>query len=292
MGIVSVKFVKDFILMADDGWKFGWHERNGGNLSYRIKNGEIEQIKKQLKTDSEYIPLGVSVPDLAGEYFLVTGSGKHFRNITLDPLGNIAIVKLDKSNVIDSNSIGYIPSKVSHKYSGESNAKSLLINVSPKLIKENDKEILLSNCRYILDDRLQQIVDYLKNEIENGSHIEPAKYLFFYIYDKIVEVRKYKSVAYIHDNYQDTIKISTLADLECYNVTYYTDWFKKNVGMVPSEYIKRIRTEKTKDLLLTTHYNLTQISSQVGYSHSSTMCKVFKAITGVTPKEYRSLNDN
>ena len=41
MDILKVKFVNDFILMADDGWKFGWHERNGGNLSYRIKPEEI-----------------------------------------------------------------------------------------------------------------------------------------------------------------------------------------------------------------------------------------------------------
>lgn len=105
-------------------------------------------------------------------------------------------------------------------------------------------------------------MDYLKREVEKGATIEPAKYLFFYIYDKIVEVRRYKSVMYIHNNYQDDIKISTLADLECYNTTYYTHWFKTNVGMVPSEYIKRIRVEKAKDLLLATRYNLTQIASQ------------------------------
>ena len=37
MKILESKFVQGFIKMADDGYKQGWHERNGGNLSYRLK---------------------------------------------------------------------------------------------------------------------------------------------------------------------------------------------------------------------------------------------------------------
>ena len=37
MKILESKFVKGFIKMADDGYQQGWHERNGGNLSYRLK---------------------------------------------------------------------------------------------------------------------------------------------------------------------------------------------------------------------------------------------------------------
>lgn len=36
MKILESKFVQGFIKMADDGYKQGWHERNGGNLSYRL----------------------------------------------------------------------------------------------------------------------------------------------------------------------------------------------------------------------------------------------------------------
>jgi hypothetical protein len=37
MKILEAEFMKGFIRMANDGWEMGWHERNGGNLSYRIK---------------------------------------------------------------------------------------------------------------------------------------------------------------------------------------------------------------------------------------------------------------
>ena len=96
MKVLEAKFVKDFIKMCDDGYSMGWHERNGGNLSYRIKPEEIESIGTELKPAGEAVSIGVSVPDLAGEYFLVTGSGKYFANVSADPGHNIGIVKIDE----------------------------------------------------------------------------------------------------------------------------------------------------------------------------------------------------
>ena len=81
--------------MADDGWQQGWHERNGGNLSYRIKAEEIESVKEEL-TPGEWKPIGTVVPKLAKEYFLVTGSGKYFRNVTIKPEDSFCIIELDE----------------------------------------------------------------------------------------------------------------------------------------------------------------------------------------------------
>ena len=95
MKILDMTFVQGFIRMADDGFRLGWHERNGGNLSYRIKPEEIELIKSRLSSDGTWVPIGASVPELAGEYFLVTGSGKFFRDIKDDPEATLAIIELD-----------------------------------------------------------------------------------------------------------------------------------------------------------------------------------------------------
>ena len=96
MKVLDSKFVKDFIKMADDGYHEGWHERNGGNLSYRIRPEEVETIRSRLSDRGEWTPIGVSVPDLAGEFFLVTGTGKYFRNIIVDPEACITIIEIDE----------------------------------------------------------------------------------------------------------------------------------------------------------------------------------------------------
>ena len=83
--------------MCNDGWEQGWHERNGGNLSYRMKAEEVEEVREYLKASGEWKEIGTSVPGLAGEYFMVTGSGKYFRNAILDPEDSICIIELDEA---------------------------------------------------------------------------------------------------------------------------------------------------------------------------------------------------
>ena len=97
MKIVEAKFVQGFIRMCNDGWEQGWHERNGGNLSYRIRPEEIEEIKDQLTDGQEWKEIGTEVPQLAKEYYLVTGSGKYFRNVILDPEDSIGIIEVDET---------------------------------------------------------------------------------------------------------------------------------------------------------------------------------------------------
>ena len=96
MSILDVKFVQGFIRLCNDGWLQGWHERNGGNLSYRIKPEEVEEVKEYFHEPGEWKEIGTSVPDLAGEYFMVTGSGKYFRNVILDPEDTSCIIELDE----------------------------------------------------------------------------------------------------------------------------------------------------------------------------------------------------
>ena len=97
MKVIDAGFTKSFIRMCSDGFAMGWHERNGGNLSYRVKEEELASVKDDLDENAVWHDLGTTVPELAGEYFMVTGSGKYFRNVEIDPSANIGLVKLDDS---------------------------------------------------------------------------------------------------------------------------------------------------------------------------------------------------
>ena len=94
MGFLDAEFVKGFIRMGNDGWEQGWHERNGGNLSYRVRPEEVEEVKAFLEP-REWQPIGAEVPFVAGEYFLVTGSGKFFRNCAVKPEDTLCMIEID-----------------------------------------------------------------------------------------------------------------------------------------------------------------------------------------------------
>lgn len=96
MKVQELGFVKNYIRITQDAWLKGWHERNGGNFSYRIAEDEVKELKGLIDEGGEFTPIGVSVPNLSNEYFLVTGSGKFLRNVILDPEANIGIAKIDE----------------------------------------------------------------------------------------------------------------------------------------------------------------------------------------------------
>ena len=97
MKVLDTAFAKGFIRVCDDGFNQNWHERNGGNLSYRIKPEEVESVKEELSYDREWQSIGTSVPALAGEYFMVSGSGKFMRNMILEPESNCCILEVDQA---------------------------------------------------------------------------------------------------------------------------------------------------------------------------------------------------
>ena len=82
MGILDIAIVKGYIRMCNDGWLQGWHERNGGNLTYRMKEEEVAECRPFFNAQpGEWVNMGVQADNLAGEYFITTGSGKFFRNV-------------------------------------------------------------------------------------------------------------------------------------------------------------------------------------------------------------------
>ena len=97
MNVLETGFAQGFIRVCDDGFQQNWHERNGGNLSYRLKKEEVEAVKDALSYEGDWQPIGTSVPALAGEYFMVSGSGKFMRNMILEPESNCCILEVDQA---------------------------------------------------------------------------------------------------------------------------------------------------------------------------------------------------
>lgn len=97
MDILKANFLEEFKRLTADAFKKGWHERNGGNLSYRVPSEEVRMVGSSLHPVEEWLPIGNHVPGLAGEYFLVTGSGKYMRNVEIAPEENAALIQVDET---------------------------------------------------------------------------------------------------------------------------------------------------------------------------------------------------
>lgn len=191
-----------------------------------------------------------------------------------------------KEFYITPKQVGFIPPGVSHQYG--CSGKALTLNIPAEMIKSADLIFLTDNCILDVDEKLEPLISLIKQEVAfSPSGNNSIRYLFYYLYDKFVEQHQMPSLRYMNEHYADYLSIAKLAALENYNVSYYTDWFKKKIGLSPSEYLKIARMDKAREILTTTKYRVIDVAMQVGYDNGSSFIRTFKAVTGVTPGQYR-----
>ncbi len=94
--ISEAPFIKEMCEATLNMWNMGWDERNGGNISYLLEEEVVEQYLDVSKSNRS-LPLKFPVLELAGKYFIVTGSGKYFKNVKKDPANTLGVLKVDNN---------------------------------------------------------------------------------------------------------------------------------------------------------------------------------------------------
>ena len=91
--ILTATFVKEMMETTANMYRLGWDERNGGNISYLLDEDEVREylnLNRVIRT----IPTGFDAKPLIGKIFIVTGTGKYFKNVEKDPETNLGIVRI------------------------------------------------------------------------------------------------------------------------------------------------------------------------------------------------------
>ena len=91
--ILTAPWMVEMIRTATNMYAHGWDERNGGNISLLLDEADVAEyldLNNVLRT----IPTGFEAPALEGKYFLVTGTGKYFKNVQYAPKVNLGLVRL------------------------------------------------------------------------------------------------------------------------------------------------------------------------------------------------------
>ena len=93
--ILTAPFVKEMCDTTANMYRLGWDERNGGNISYMLDEAEVREyldVNNVIRT----IPTGFQADSLIGKIFIVTGTGKYFKNVEKDPENNLGIIRIAK----------------------------------------------------------------------------------------------------------------------------------------------------------------------------------------------------
>ena len=94
--ILDAPFIKQMSNTTSNMYRLGWDERNGGNISYLLKKEEVEEYL-DLDKVIRVIPLGFEADEIVrNRYFVVTGTGRYFKNVIDDPEANLGVIRITK----------------------------------------------------------------------------------------------------------------------------------------------------------------------------------------------------
>ena len=87
--------------------------------------------------------------------------------------------------------------------------------------------------------------------------------------------------------HDDSINIEDLSQRLCLSYPHFYRKVKKESGLSPSRYLRRLRLEKAIDLMGFPNLTLSEIAYRVGFHTPNYFSQCFATEYGQTPSEYR-----
>lgn len=97
-----------------------------------------------------------------------------------------------------------------------------------------------------------------------------------------------KLLLYIHDNYDKSLTLNSIATAFGYHPAYISAYFKSRLDMCISRYINIIRLKNAVLLMRQKKYTMTQIAFDCGFHSTRTFYRAFHKELGCSPSEYAS----
>jgi len=95
---------------------------------------------------------------------------------------------------------------------------------------------------------------------------------------------------YIELHAEQELRLPDLAKQVGYSEYYLSRKFKKEMGIPISTYIKYVRVEHSKMMLVSSGIPISQIADSLHFASSSHYSESFREVTGKTPQQYRTEN--
>ena len=92
---------------------------------------------------------------------------------------------------------------------------------------------------------------------------------------------------YFTEHYNEKINVERYAISRHVSISWFNKSFKEAFGMTPMQFILSIRIRNAQILMETTEYNISTISSMVGYDNALYFSRLFKKYKGMPPAVYR-----
>jgi AraC-like DNA-binding protein len=233
---------------------------------------------------------GKSYPVALGDVFVVASGVFHL--LEADPPGSLKVVNLY-----------FLPELVYRPGSSETDLEYLLLFLNYQKAFDPRIPVDPPTSRRVLQ-LLEQIAAELKSR-DSSYRIAVKNCLcqILLILNRAVGVEKnsadtphlrLRDIArlqpvfdFIHENYSRKMALQELSSASNMSETHLCRYFKRVTGQTITEYIKRCRIDRAKELLIEDEKSITWIAYEVGFESHSYFDRIFHEVTRLTPQEFR-----
>ncbi|MGG4504805.1 helix-turn-helix domain-containing protein [Heyndrickxia sporothermodurans] len=163
--------------------------------------------------------------------------------------------------------------------------------------------------QYLLFDQIRQLLAEIliaHYQKQDGSELETTSLIYKLV---TILIRNFKTtylqqnqfismkderikaiLAYIEKNYRKSISLEEIAKQQYLSLYYLSRYFKQEVGVSFSQYVKQVRLKSAVRELLYTGHTITQVALNNGFPNAKAFNKAFKEVYQQTPAEYRNLH--
>jgi AraC-like DNA-binding protein len=93
---------------------------------------------------------------------------------------------------------------------------------------------------------------------------------------------------YVQNHIADSVCLDDLAAEVGLSKSHFARTFKAAAGTTPMRFVRQVRVEAARSLLLSTSWTLRAIAHHVGFSDEFQLSRVFRRVTGIPPSEVRA----
>lgn len=96
------------------------------------------------------------------------------------------------------------------------------------------------------------------------------------------------ALQYIEEHYESRITLQEVSEMLGISAGYLSSLFSQNMGKTFSDYVNWVKIQHAKLLLEEHQYMVYEVAEMLGFENAYYFSRVFKKVTGMTPKEYES----
>jgi AraC family transcriptional regulator len=208
--------------------------------------------------------------------------------------------------------VDVIPAFLSHRTNWDREVEFSVIAICPTLLNQTTQESMQREIELIpqlaIDDPvIQQLALALKLEIQTGclsgrmygellGTALAARLVQNYAVNKpalefkasgLPQSQLQRVIDYMKANLTQDLSILDLATLTGMSESHFSRSFKRSVGISPYQYLMKQRVARAKQLLEQRSIVISTIALDCGFANQTHLTKVFRQMTGMTPKAYQ-----